>query len=55
MGAILTNLTNQTNQRNHGNSDKLINVIYCNKCHKTYWFNDYQKHIVNCNTIKNHN
>ena len=33
---------------------KLINVIYCNKCHKTYWFNDYQKHIVNCNAIKKH-
>ena len=48
MGTILTNQANQVN------SDKLINVIYCDKCHKTYWFNDYHKHIVNCNAIKKH-
>ena len=52
MGSIFVLPINKPNQTN---SDKLINVIHCDKCHKTYWFNDYQKHIVNCNAIKNKN
>ena len=28
---------------------KLQTVIYCSKCRKTYLFNEYYKHIVNCN------
>ena len=33
----------------------LITTLYCYKCRKTLFFNDYYKHIPECNLIHNKN
>lgn len=56
MGSLFSqNINNDKNNDKNIIKPTLKTTLYCYKCRKTLFFNDYYKHIPECNLIHNKN